>query len=95
LAALAASFRYDRIPFVDSVARYFCNAFCKEERMTFKVGCLVQLNGGSQIMSVISLGKDRDGEPLVICTWFENGKQQSAGFSPEALKTYSVGEGPY
>jgi uncharacterized protein YodC (DUF2158 family) len=61
--------------------------------MAFKIGDQVQLKSGSPIMTVTSLGKDGQGNPLVICTWFDDRKQNSGGYLAEALKAYSSEKG--
>lgn len=50
-----------------------------------KVGDSVQLISGGPIMAISKLGT-RKGKPIVICTWFANGKTTKEGFTPATLQ---------
>jgi uncharacterized protein YodC (DUF2158 family) len=57
--------------------------------MTFDIGSVVQLKGGSPIMTVTGTVKDREGKVQWTCTWMDQSdKEQFATYRPEALKMY-------
>jgi uncharacterized protein YodC (DUF2158 family) len=53
----------------------------------FRIGDVVQLKGGSLVMTVIGLRKDLHGNDEVTVAWFDD-KAQRAEYPPEALKVY-------
>ncbi len=62
--------------------------------MTFEVGSVVQLKGGSPIMTVTGTVKGLDGKVDLTCTWFDQSDhEKSATYPVEALKPYED-EGP-
>jgi uncharacterized protein YodC (DUF2158 family) len=55
----------------------------------FKIGDVVQLKGGSPVMTVIGTRKDLHGNDEVTVVWFDDtDKAQTAEYPPEALKVY-------
>lgn len=62
--------------------------------MAFKIGDGAQLKHGSPIMTVTGLGKDREGNQIVTCTWLDSAnRQQTAAYPEEALMAYSGEKG--
>jgi uncharacterized protein YodC (DUF2158 family) len=62
--------------------------------MEFKLGDVVQLKGGSPIMTITAFGKDPDGKPRATCTWFDTTHNEKTGVYPlEALRIYVAEKG--
>ena len=53
--------------------------------VTFYVGDVVRLKSGGPRMTVAEVG-DIEGQPTVLCTWFENDKQEQSTFHPATLE---------
>jgi uncharacterized protein YodC (DUF2158 family) len=56
--------------------------------MALRPGEFVQKKSGGPKMTVEGFGSE-NGQPTVICSWFENGTKRSHDFSPTALVPFS------
>jgi uncharacterized protein YodC (DUF2158 family) len=58
----------------------------KGEKMTFKIGDIVQLKSGGPLMTITSLPEPEMGTTKYGCNWFNGKKIEYAGFIEEILQ---------